>query len=195
MLKFTYKPESIDTVIKTFISGFAEIMRSTRLTTIACNHYDKDLENNMMTLIKKTDNGFVFDEEDQIGEEPYGYVSDFFESHLNLLSELKSQFGSLSIEGYVFVNDLGPYECTMRKRVHTTADMDVVEFVDQLQCIHCFNWIDVKDAHILLEDDDIGEYPDRDGEPLYPGIYAENEVCIPFCVCSEECSEAANPEN
>ena len=92
MLIFTYDKASIDIVIETFIVEFAENMRSNKLTTVPCNYYDDNLEKNLMLLVNKTDNGFVFDENDEIGVEPYGYISDFFECYMHLLQRLKMQF-------------------------------------------------------------------------------------------------------
>ena len=192
MLKFIYVPESVETVIKTFATGFEKIVRSTNLQTIVLNHYDNDLAEKIMELIEKTEDGFVFDGKDQIGEELYGYVSDFFELYLRLIDKMKFQFGSLGIEGYVFVNDLGSYECVLRQRVYTTPEMDCVEFIDQLQCAACGKWVDTKDAHALIDGDEMDGWPMIDDEPLYPSAYSNSGVEAPFCFCSEECANAMN---
>lgn len=190
MLKFTYNHESVDVVIKTFATGFEKIVRSTNLQTVPFNHYDDNLAEEIVGLIEKTEDGFMFDADDQIGEEPYGYVSDFFELYLRLVDKMKFQFCSLGIEGHIFVNDLGPYECVLRQRVYTTPEMDCVEFIDQLQCAACGKWVDTKDAHTLIDGDEMECWPIIDDEPLYPSAYSNSGVEAPFCFCSDECATA-----
>lgn len=134
-------------------------------------------------MIKPTEAGFVFDEKDLIGEEPYGYVSPFFEENLSLIKKIKCDYPNLGIEGYVFVKEYGGYDCISRQGVYTTADMNEVNFFDQRQCVVCHKWVNVDDAHTLLED---GEYEfDEDEEWLLPSGYGESGAT--YCICSEEC--------
>jgi hypothetical protein len=190
MLKFICNKHDVDTVIEQFMTEFVSMVKHCKLQSIPFSHYDRDLEGKVQAVIEKSDNEFVFDREDLVGDEPYGQVMSFFECFLALLEDLKKAFPELGMEGYVFVNDLGPYECVCRQRVHTTKEMKKVEFIDQLQCVHCHKWVDISNAYRLLDDEEVEVWPCEDGDPMYPSAYFNSNCESAFCFCSEKCEQA-----
>jgi hypothetical protein len=189
MLKFTCDASDIDIVCTYFIDKLAWAIKGNKVQTLVVDYYDKDICGKLREIVEKTADGFVFDAKDQIGEEPYGFVCDFFEEQLSILEDVKGLFPSVGIDGYVFVNENGVYDCVMRQRVYSTSKMEKVEFIDQLQCISCNEWVDAVDALYLIEDGDIESPMDKNGELLYPSAYSNSGLEAAFCVCSEECKE------
>ena len=187
MLNFVCEKERSAEISKKFVEYIADAMKSNELTSLAGDHDDDDLLEKLTKLVTPTEIGFVFDEEDLIGEEPYGYVGPFFEEYLSSVEKIKSDYSNLGIEGYVSVKEYGVYDCISRQGVYTAADTNEVSFFDQVQCVVCHKWVNVDDAHTLLED---GEYEfDEDEEWLLPGGYGESGAA--YCICSEECEEVA----
>lgn len=189
MLKFTCDALDFDVISSWFVDNLAWAIKSNKVQTLVADYCDNNINEKLIGIIQKTENGFLFDENDLIGEEPYGFVTDFFESLLHILEEIKSEFPEIGIDGYVFVNENGVYDCVLRQRVYATPEMDKVEFIDQLQCISCNKWVDAADALYLIEDGDIEVPVDENGEFLYPSAYSNSGVEAAFCVCCEECKE------
>lgn len=191
MLSFVCDKKIQDDVIEFFVKKFCKIVKDTELKTLAFDYFDDDLEDEVEGLIYPTSDGFDFDTSDDIGEEPYGYVTPFFESFLYLIEKVKKEFPSIGIDGYIFVNDLGCAEYVCRQGVYTTKDMKDVSFFDQLQCVVCHKWINAKDAYKTIMEDEI-DFDVNDGnseEWLYPSGYHNNGTEGEFCICSEECNE------
>lgn len=189
MLKFTCDVNDIDIVCTYFIDKLAWAIKGNKVQTLAADYYDKDVCGKLREIVEKTNDGFIFDKDDLIGEEPYGFVTDFFEECLSVVEDVKGLFPDICIEGYIFVNENGVYDCVMRQRIHATPEMSEVEFIDQLQCISCNEWVDTANALYLIEDGDIESPMDENGELLYPSAYSNSGVEAAFCVCSEECKE------
>ena len=202
MLQFTCKEEQTSEIIEWFVKEFSDLMKHTELKTLACDYFDEDLEDEIRGIISLTPEGFVFDVDDNIGEEPYGYVSPFFESYLILLEEMKAKYPCLGIDGYVFVNDIGVAEYVLRQRVHTTPKMKKVQFIDQLQCIVCREWVDAKKAYELIEDEGIEYIYDaqenlEDGdcyEPMLPSGWSNSGIEAVYCICSKKCQDKMNAD-
>lgn len=189
MLKFTCDVSDIDIICAYFIDKLAWAIKGNKVQTLAADHYDKDICGKLREIVEKTDDGFIFDKDDLIGEEPYGFVTDFFEEQLYIMEEIKTEFPELGIDGHIFVNENGVYDCVMRQRIYTTPEMNEVQFIDQLQCISCNEWVDTTNALYLIEDGDIESPMDENGELLYPSAYSNSGVAAAFCVCCEECKE------
>lgn len=191
MLIFTCTNDDFEKVSKFFIDELTESIKSTEAQTLAVNYYDDDIEEQLEEILERTETGFIFDREDLIGEEPYGYVSDFFENCLYILREIKEHFPQVGIDGYVFMNEYGVCDCVMRQRVYSTPEMKDVQFIDQLQCIICGKWVDYDDAHIPIKEDeiefDVSEFNEE--EFILPSYYSKHEDPANFCICSEECKE------
>lgn len=186
-----FKCNNQETVINYLVNKLSDIVKGHELKTLAFDYYDKDLESEIRDLIKLTSEGFIFDEKDEIGEEPYGYVSLFFETFLWLLKEVKKEFLSIGIEGYFFVNDIGCTEYVLRQGVYTTKEWDDIKFTDQLQCIVCHEWINAADSYRILKEDDLDfdVNTEDSGEWLYPSGYHTNKTEGEFCICSKKCEE------
>ena len=187
MLKFKCDKNIKEEITEYLLNELKEIMESNEITTLAGNHYDDDLMDELEDLIKINSKGFIFDQEDEIGEEPYGYVSDFFESFLALIKGLKEKYPKVEIDGYFFVNDFGCAEYVLRQGIHTTKDMKDVKFIDQLQCTICGKWVNAEDAYKKLNEFDDLYFGEDLEEPLIPGGYSQNESDACFCICSEKC--------
>lgn len=189
VLKFTCNINDIDVICTYFIDKLSWAIKGNKVQTLVADHYDKDIVEKLMEIVEKNSDGFIFDREDLIGEEPYGFVSDFFEEHLSILEDVKSEFPDIGIDGYVFVNEYGVYDCVMRQRVFCSPEMDKVEFIDQLQCICCNEWVDANDCHVLIEDGFVETSTDEDGCCLLPSVYHNSGIEAAFCLCSEDCRE------
>lgn len=189
MLSFSCSSEKKQEIIDFLVEGIYDITKSTELKSLAFDFFDDDLKEAIYGVIEETEDGFDFDVNDEIGEEPYGYVSIFFESFLNLLEKVKEMYNEVGIDGYFFMNEIGCSEYVLRQRVYTTKEMDSVEFVDQLQCVMCLEWVDAKDAHKELMEDDL-EYGINSEEFVYPsGYHSGEETMGEYCFCSKECEE------
>ena len=201
MLTFKCKEIIKDDTMDYLAKELVDIMKSTELKTLACDYFDDDLYEKLIGIMHPTADGFIFDERDEIGEEPYGYVSTFFESFLMLMDEMKTKYPLLGIDGYIFMNDLGCAEYVLRQRVHTTPEMDKVDFVDQLQCPVCGKWMDAKDVYEALYDmEGAFRTEEIDGEiyeeVLYASGYSNSGNEATFGLCSAECKEKfENMEN
>lgn len=186
-----FKCNNQKAVIDYLVNKLSDIVKSHELKTLAFDYFDDDLEERIKELIEINSEGFVFDEKDEIGEEPYGYVSLFFETFLALLRSLKKEFPSIGIEGYFFVNDIGCAEYVCRQGVYTSEEWNDIKFIDQLQCVVCHEWINAADAFKILREDEL-EF-DVNGEDseewLYPSGYHTNGTEGEFCVCSKKCEE------
>ena len=189
MLKFICDASDFNIVSSWFIDELAWGIKTNKVQTLAADYWDDNINEKLMGLIRKTKNGFIFDEEDLIGEEPYGFVDDFFENHLHIIERLKEEFPSVGIDGYVFVNENGVYDCVLRQGVYSTPEMNEVQFIDQLQCICCNEWVNASEAAVLLSDGDVEIPMSEDGEFLYPSAYSNSGLDAAFCICSEDCKE------
>lgn len=187
MIKIMCEPGDFEVITSYFIDKLAWEIKGNKIQTLIADHWEDDLKEKLMDAIEETEDGFIFDRYDQLGEEPYGFLSDFFEGCLHIVEELKNEFPDIAIDGYVFVNEYGVYDCTMRQRVFCTSEMESVDFIDQLQCINCLEWFDVDSCHILIHDDDIETPMDEDGCSLLPNVYHNGDVDAAWCICSEEC--------
>ncbi len=178
MLTFICKKEIRDNVIEEFVAKLAEAMTSCKITTLAANYYDDNLTDSLNDLFTiNNDSSFVFDQNDLLGEEPYGIVYDFYESLKMLLDNLKVKFPSLEIKGYIFVNDT-KFDCCYREGVTTTKRAAKVKYTRQLPCVKCGNWVESKDIIVRLNEDS----EEWDGSMPYgtlpQGIYGKGIVCI-----------------
>ena len=194
MLTFKCKEIIKEDMMDYLAKELVDMMKSTELKTLACDYYDEDLYDKLIGIMNETADGFIFDEKDEIGEEPYGYVSCFFESFLMLMDNLKEKYPLVEIDGYMFVNDLGCAEYVLRQRIHTTSEMDTVEFIDQLQCPVCGKWMDAKDVYEALYDmEGAFRTEEIDGEiyeeVLYASGYSNSGNTATFGLCSAECKE------
>ena len=187
MIDFTCVAEKRQDVIDFIAKRLAEIIKSTNAQTLAVNHFDADIESGVKGIIENTDNGFVFDKNDLIGEEPYGYVSDFFYLHLKMMSEIKKEFPDVGIDGYVFCNEFGCSDCTMRQRVYCTPEDTDVSYIDQLQCLVCREWVDAEDTFERIYDEETVWLDDE--TCLFPNCYSDSGDGAVFCICSPQCSE------
>ena len=173
MLHFVCGQDVCVELTKSLVSKIVNEMKNKEIQSLAGDYHDDKLYAKIESLVETCDTGFVFNS-DLIGEEPYGYVSDFYDGFRIILKEIKSEFPNIAIDGYIFMNDFGAYECVMREAVHTTPRMKSVKFIRQLQCIVCGKWVNPKDAHtILTEDDEEAEACD-----LPQGLYGKGICCI-----------------
>lgn len=172
MLRFVCGEDIRFDLIKSLVSKVVECMKDFKLKSLAGDYWDENLYENIEGLIQTCDTGFVFDS-DLLGEESYGYVSDFYEGLQCTLMEIKNEFPKIAIDGYIFMNDFGAYECVMRQAVHTTVRMKSVKFTRQLQCIECGEWVNPKDAHTILTEDD-----EVETDLLPQGLYGKGIYCI-----------------
>lgn len=194
MLTFTCAPHKTDVVIYNFVADIMFIMMKYDIKTVPCNYYDKDLKDKLNALVTRTDTGFIFDQKDELGIEPYGYVSDFFDAYLRVITNFKKKYPDISINGIVFVNDFGSYECVLVQRVESAPNTETVSFFDQLQCVHCMKYVDADKAYEKIYDEEV--FWTEDGDCLYPSAYHQNgdEYEAVFCLCSEECKSALGGE-
>jgi hypothetical protein len=172
---------------KEFATEFVSLMKRLDIKSVPANCYDKDLPQKIQNLCQETATGFVFDELDLIGVEPYGYVSDFFEAVLRLVRQLKDKHIEIGITGHFMMLDLGSYECILRQRVEAKENEPGCMCYDQVQCVCCYKWVDLKDAHELLYEEEIIWTDDELDTVLYPSAYANGDDGATFCICSEEC--------
>ena len=186
MLNFTNCSPAIQ---HEFVAEFVNLMRRLDIKSVPANCYDKDLSQKIQDLCQETATGFLFDEYDQIGVEPYGYVSDFFEAVLRLIRQLKDNHIEVGISGYFMMLDLGVYECVLRQRVEAKEYENGCMCYDQAQCICCQKWVDLKDAHTLLFEEEAFWMDDELNTVLYPSGYANGDDGATFCICSEECQK------
>lgn len=194
MLTFKCKEIIKEDMMDFLAKELEKIMKSTELKTLACDYFDDDLYDKLISIMQSTADGFIFDSNDEIGEEPYGYVSTFFEKFLMLMDDIKEKYPMVEIDGYIFVNDLGCAEYVLRQRIHTTSEMDTVEFIDQLQCPICGKWMDTKDVYEALYDiESAFRTEEIDGETyeevLYASGYSNSGNEATFGLCSIECKE------
>ena len=77
MLTFKCKELIKEDMMDYLAKELVDMMKSTELKTLACDYFDDDLYDELLGIMRPTADGFTFDERDEIGEEPYGYVSDF----------------------------------------------------------------------------------------------------------------------
>ncbi len=197
MLIFTCSSENKNQIIDYFIQNLYDIVKQTELKTLVFDFYDDNLKEELYKLVEINSEGFEFDMNDGIGEEPYGYVTPFFESFLSLLESVKEKFSEIGISGYFSVLDLGCAESICRQKVYTTKDMSTVEFTDQLQCIMCHKWVDIKDAYKILNEEDLDfdvntDIGSSDGEWIYPSGYCSNDIEGAYCFCSKDCEDMCN---
>lgn len=187
MIKFTIAQEQKQEVIDYVIESLASVIKSTEAKTLVANCYDKNLEENLRTVIEDEADGFVLDRKGLLGEEPYGYVSDFFDCVLSMIDDVKKKFPEVGIDGFFYAYDFGSWECIMRERFYCTPEDKDVKHIDQLQCLGCMEWIDAADAFETLEDMEIVWLPDD--ICLYPNNYNNSGDEAVFCFCSEACKE------
>ncbi len=188
MLKFTCKTNCTE-IQKYFLKEIKRLMKKHDIKTVIGNCYDKNLIEKLLGLIAETNTGFIFDKQDLIGVEPYGYVSDFFEDMIKLVRNIKSKYPGVGIDGYFMMLDLGAVECILRQRVEAKENESRCICYDQIQCICCQKWADVKDAYELLYDEDVFWTGDELNTVLYPSVYSNDEYGPTFCICSKECKD------
>ena len=167
MLSFTCGQDVSSEIQEMLVSELTQAMKDTELQTLAGCYYDSDLAEKLRDLIVHYPAGFDFDPNDQIGEEPYGMVYDFYEAFSRILKKIKEAFPNLSMEGYIFVNYHGSWSCVYREAVYTTEKMKTVQFTRQLQCVQCKAWMAAKAAHTILSEEEYEE-EDWDDEPQEP---------------------------
>lgn len=126
--------------------------------------------------------GFVFDWGDQFGEEPYGYVGDFYFEYKEILDSIKSKYPDIEIEGHIFMTELGSWDCVYRESVNTTPRMKKIKYTRQLQCVKCRHWRDPKEAHTILSEEGYEEYMEENdlyGSSVLPqGLDGRGWYCI-----------------
>ena len=128
MLSFVCEKDTRDKIIKKLIEKLAEEMKLCKLETLATNHYDRDLIENLNNLVEiNSEESFVFDKYDAIGEEPYGIVYDFFEAFKMLLEEIKNEFPKTEITGHISINDI-KFNCCYETSVKTTKRANKIQF-------------------------------------------------------------------
>ena len=192
MITFTNASKEIQTE---FLDGIEQLFKKYDIKTVPVNCYDKDITEKLSKLVQETATGFVFDEQDLIGVEPYGYVSDFFEAVMRLVRNIKNKYPEIGIKGHFMMLDLGVMEYVLRQRVEAFENKPGCMFYDQVQCVCCHKWVDLQDAHELLYEDEPIWTNDALNEVLYPSGYSNGEDAATFCVCSKECSENLEEEN
>ena len=81
------------------------------------------------------------------------------------------------------------------QRVHCTPKMKKVKFIDQSQCIKCEEWVDIKDAAKLFEDDECSElYEENEDFCMTPSGYFNGRKRAAFCIC-KKCAEEDEDED
>ena len=128
MLSFVCEKDTRDNIIKKLIEKLAGEMKLCKLETLAANHYDRDLIENLNALVEiNNENSFIFDKTDLLGEEPYGIVYDFFESFKMILEEIKTEFPKTEITGHISINDI-KFSCCYKESVKTTKRSSKIQF-------------------------------------------------------------------
>lgn len=186
MLEFKCNDNIKQTVIASWIKKIKKAIKKYDIKTIVVNCYDSDIENKIKELVQITPTGFIFDKNDALGTESYGYISDFFEKMLYLTKEIKKEFQDIAIEGNIMMYDFGSYESVMYVKIHCSYEMKEPDFIEQLQCICCRRYVDRTSALKLIYDEDV--IWNEDGECLYPQSFSLEEDGAVFCVCSEDCA-------
>jgi hypothetical protein len=197
MLKIICKHEQMQDIIQYLSTEIKDLVISTDFEALTFSYMDEDeaLDDAIWELFEESSNGItfdgiIFDREDSIGTEPYGFVYDFFEGYLFIVKELKKKFPDIGIEGEVFVYEHGVMDYVYRQRVHCTPRMKSVKFIDQTQCTMCEEWFDVKDVDIIYEDDECGElYELNEDFCMTPSGYFNGRKKAAFCMC-KSCAEA-----
>lgn len=193
MINFTFNGEDKEKVISTFISELDKAIMSCNAQTLAANYYDspEEREEALRELVSDDDEGFLFDEENQIGEEPYGYVSDFYLCYVSVIEELKKTFPKLGIEGGIAINEHGPMDWVHQSGVYATKSMKSVRLTKQLQCVVCFDWVNPNDAAYEVDEEfdfsQIGDEwdPEEMPEELYMAWSNTMEGETRTCLCKE----------
>lgn len=187
MLTITCKHEEKERVKEQLVLSLSELVKDTNFEALTFSYMDDDdLCGNISELFEDIACGFLFDRQDSIGEEPYGYVSCFFEGWIILLQELKRMFPDIGIEGEIFVNEYGVMDGIYRQRVHCTPDMTEVQFIDQLQCVHCGEWVDATEAAELFEDAECSKlYEMNEDFCMMPSCYHNSGIEVAFCACKK----------
>ena len=185
MLSFTNITKEIQSE---FIAEFVKLLKKYDIKSVPVNCYDKDITENVNSLVSETPTGFVFDQQDLIGVEPYGYVCDFFEAVLRLVRQLKDKHIEIGVSGHFMMLDLGSYECVLRQRIDAKENKKGCMCYDQVQCVCCHKWVDLNDAHELLYDEETIWTDDELNTVLYPSAYVNGDEAATFCICSEECN-------
>ena len=130
MLKITCNQEIKNSVIEYFVTEFANSIQRNSIQTLVCGHFDKNLKEKIKEIITETQDGFHFDIENKVGEEPYGFVPVFFKDYLKLLSNLKKKFKGVGIDGNVFLNDVGGTMFIYQQKVYATPNMKKLQFIN-----------------------------------------------------------------
>ena len=193
MINFTFNGEDKDKVINTLIDELNKVILSNNVQTLAANHYDTDEERieALKELVSEDNEGFVFDEENKLGEEPYGFVYDFFCNYVGIIEDLKKQFPKLGIEGFIAVNEHGPMDWVHQNGVYATAKMKEVKLTNQLQCVVCYDWVNPKDAACEVDDEfdfsQLGDDwdPEEMPEEIYMAWGNTMEGETRTCLCRE----------